>query len=223
MEEEKETKTSKQDWKTPLIVIGSIVGLFLIIGAIDLISNSGVTGNVVDEGSQDSPTDSGPVFKKNCRQEQIPYEETETYYETVPYTDQECNTRNLEYYTEEWRTSESCTDTNFWGTCIEKKVDCIYGLKNIDKEGGIWSINMKLKNLDLMSEVNLGKQSQSIPQSVTKTFTWSYNTNRVDDSFTCEIISFDNPTIEECENVVRYKDVPRTRTVTKYKTEEVCD
>ena len=41
MEEEKETKTSKQDWKTPLIVIGSIVGLFLIIGAIDLISNSG--------------------------------------------------------------------------------------------------------------------------------------------------------------------------------------
>ena len=31
------------------------------------------------------------------------------------------------------------------------------------------------------------------------------------------------PTKQVCKDVLKYKDVTRTRTVTKYKTEEVCD
>ncbi len=221
--EKEETEISEQDWKTPVIVIAVIVGVALIIGAV-IFSNSNLTGNVVNEGSQDSQASGDSIFKKNCRQEQVPYEEQETYYETMPYTDQECNTRYLEDYAEEFSTNEACTDWSFWGTtCLEKIVYCTYKLKNIDTTSGTWTIGMKLKNLDLMSEVNLGEKSQNIPQSVTKTFEWTYSTNRGEDSFTCEITNYKRPTTQECQSVTKYKDVARTRTVTKYKTEEVCD
>lgn len=207
------SKTYRRDSNKKIlwIFLGVIIGVIVLAIVVISVSNPSFTNNNSQNSSQNT-----------CKDVQVPYTEEEGYYESEPYTDQECNTRELQSYTEQFIVNIVCTDRNFWGTCTRENVQCVYTLKNIDNAAGTWTIGMKLKNLDLMSEVDLGTQSAYIPQSISKTLTWVYSTNRISDKFTCLTTLFQAPTTTECHDVIKYRDVYKTRTVTKYRTETQC-
>ncbi len=201
-EEKKETKTSEQDWKTPLIVIGSVGLVLIIIGIILSVSNSGLTSNVVNEGSQNNQN-TQENSKINCRQEQVPYEEQETYYETVPYEKEvplKYNSVSTYIY--------NCGSIFDYYACED------VGITNTDTVGGTFKVNCKFRTLsdefydsgevfvnsgergDVTCAIDLG-----ITEDVEMTFTVTPSTKEETD----------------------YKDVQRTKTITKYRTEEICN
>lgn len=217
--EKKKTEISTQDWKTPVIVIGIIVGVALIILGV-ILSNSNLTGNVVNEGYQNSQAEnnyqdnqiSDSMFGRNCRQEQVPYEEQENYYETVPYTDQECENKQLVYK----KDTGSCTDwvDNWFSENTPAKYSCT--ITNLDSEGGVFSLDL---GFNIGSEQLKETQSKYVYPQSSETF-YVERDSAIDGCF-CNEASI--PTKQVCRDVIKYKDIARTRTVTKYKTEEVCD
>ncbi len=221
-EEKEKTETPKHDWQTPVVVISAIVGVTLIIVAI-ILSSSNLTGNAVNDNSynfpenaqgdsQNSQTGGSPISKKNCRQEQVPYEEQETYYETVPYTDQECEDKQLIYK----KDNGACTDweDNWFSENTPAKYSCM--ITNLDSEGGNFALEI---GFNVGSEQLKETQSKYIYPQSSETF-YVQRDSAIDSCF-CKEASI--PTKQVCRDVIKYKDIARTRTVTKYKTEEVCD
>src|SRR3989344_566432 len=75
-----------------LSILGIMIFILVIILAIYFINyssqeNKSLTGNAINALAD----------KKNCRDVQVPYEEQETYFESVPYTDKECESKVLVY------------------------------------------------------------------------------------------------------------------------------
>lgn len=175
----------------------------------------------------ESYTEQEPYTDQECKDVQVPYNAQETYYEKEPYTTQECNNRYLQasqvsFYVN-YGKDTTCTKHDFWGRCIEMNVYCVLTVRNIDTKAGTWTYDMIVKNTDLMNEQDLGTQSAYLSPTVDRTITWAYNTNRVDDHFTCYYTITSTPQVTECKDVIKYRDVAKTRTVTKYNTERQCE
>ncbi len=218
------------------VLSGVIIFIFIIVIllGIFLFSNSYLSsGNVVKE------------VLSNCKDVQVPYDEQETYYESVPYTDQECDTINLAYSVEnevfDYDTCNKyeevcnkfifgvCSDKTKY--CVDKSVSCSLDLRNLDSSNsGTWTV----KHLFSLTETN-----EDFKSTQTSIFIYPQSQERVINSVriqsqgvegdankdigSCfyQIVSI--PTKQDCRDVIRYQDVKRTRTVTKYKLETVCD
>ena len=155
-----------------LVILGVIIGIFYFA------NSSSITGNTIKIQN--------PI--KNCRNEQVPYEETETY----------------NYYLK-GRIASRHTDSNFnfqQGVFAISRVS----LQNIDNEGGWFTVTFNWETLN-------GKKTTSERHFVEPDeiilFESYYDTNLGEDWRVSHDFKSD--------------PVQKTRTVTKYRTEEVCN
>ena len=187
----------KKGQASVFVILLIVVAIILVIWGIVLFVPKGaspVTGNVVSD-----------VFE-NCRDVQVPYEEIEYYTETVPYEEE----IPLEYKSEKrdgwW--GYQCGSLVNYKKCYQLEV------MNIDAIGGEFIVNCNFETL----YKNLGdNQKLYIKPGDTQTFKLEADVDIGEDTITrCNV---EPPT----KTKTRYKDVQRTRTVTKYRTEEKCD
>lgn len=215
------------------MIIGGIVAVLVLSQS----NKFSITGNVIADGENTNTISN--IFK-NCRDVEVPYEETETYYETVPYTDEECETKELAYNIEDINVYlNACTQEEercleyFLGFCIEveeycveKKVGCSVTINNVDNEKGYWSFDFNILEWGTENIADSQKRSSTILAQdsqlfqTSATFTGEENAEK---DYYCRVKNLKPATKQICEGVTKYKDVLRTKTVTKYRTEEVCD
>ncbi len=201
--------------KSALIVIFSILTIVLFSGCLT--------------GGQ---TVSLPIVPE-CREVQIAYEFNETYTESEPYTSKECETVNLKSKViqgvnmETVCIEQNCIEESFWTRdckeweCVKDKNIYTFILKNMDDEGGRWAFRMTFQGMS--GEVDGGIRRHYIEPEDEQTFMWEYVKNIPTEEVYTDFDVEEIPTKQVCENVIRYRDVEKTRPVTKFRTEEVCE
>lgn len=233
-----------------LILIGVVVilglGVFFINNYPEIINSPSekITGYAINNPDENVASSQENV---ECEKEKVPYEEEEEYIETVPYKDTVCEKEELPYSitNDRWDYSR-CTDENtvcyekeknFWGNeecvdeetfCAEKQLSYSIDLKNLDQEKkGYFGVEIVFyKDGEEYDTVPVNKYLY--PQT-TETFTGRITVTGESPSgdanqrFSANYRVIDVPTKDICEEVTKYKDVKRTKTVTKYRTEEVCN
>lgn len=204
----KQDKSKKEEAKKShlgtLVLIGILIAFSLITLFIVIVSTI---------SSNSSNTGDSLTISKNCRQVQVPYEDTETYTETVPYQDTEVyNTYlNLEKVN---AVKQQKIEFSSKGVYEQANVT----IKNLDTEGGWVTVNFNWKNL-----TNTWKDSvrHYISPDETVDFISEFDIKSGEDNtFT---YNYKSDPIQKTRIVTKYKEVENTRTVTKYRTEEQCD
>jgi len=214
-------------------LIIAVVILAIILGIFYFANSSSITGNTVKLGN--------PI--KNCRNVQMPYQETETYTETVQYTDKECEQKNLAYNIQNTKFDyETCNQEEevcinyILGICSSKKTFCVsktivcsLDLSNLDnEEGGYWTVEHTFifsdgskkqtsKNVYLYPSTSENIQNKLILRSEGE----EGEANK--DATSCNYALTSIPSKNVCRDVLKYKEEPRTKTITKYRTEEICN
>lgn len=198
--------------KTILIVIGIIIGVFILFIVLS------------DNQNTNNPNSLTSNQNKNCHQVETPYEDqesylkTEYYTESVPYTDQECESKDLVYK----KDTGICSnwEDNWLSDNTPAKYSCV--ITNLDTEGGTFSLEI---GFNVGSEQLKETQSKYIYPQSSETF--DVERDSAIDSCFCRESSI--PTKQVCRDVIKYRDVQKERQVydnkpvTKYKTETVCD
>lgn len=212
-----------------LIIVGIVIIAVIVILLIVTFGVS-MTGNAIN------------IPSKNCRDVQVPYQETEEYSETIPYTDTECETKEIAYSINNFIFNyETCNqyqdrcDKYILGICskkttfcVDKSVSCSLTLRNLDnEERGQWTIRFLFKAsssvVDTQDVTNfLYPQSEKQFVGVSR-ITSEGEEGDANKAITCSYVEADAPTKQVCKDVTRYKDVIKTRIVTKYKTENQCE
>lgn len=228
----KEEKRHSKAFKAQNIVIVVLVLAILLVGFLFF----GGTIPSFASSSYNQP----PPQRQTCRDVQVPYSETEYYTESVPYTDQECETKNLVFNLQKGNDcNDRCTKTvevclkYFLGICSSKETRCVAGqadysitVTNLDDEGGVWSYS-GIFNTD-SGRLDGGTVRQYIYPRGSETFRFQYKwsgneANPVNpDLNSCSYSTEEIPQKEICRDVIKYKDVQKSRQVTKYRTEEQC-
>ncbi|MBS3099284.1 hypothetical protein J4462_03670 [Candidatus Pacearchaeota archaeon] len=218
-----------------IIIVG--IGGFLIYNN-DKVQTSPITGNVVGVGETN---------QENCREVQVPYTEEEIYYETVPYTDQECEYKELSFKSSDdtpqrrvdcAESHDECKEShkNFWGNVVCDRMETVcdtyaesvsFDITNLDSEKGNWIYEWKVSC----------KSNQPLCTGETETIvTYSVELDPTETKTQYYSISYDakgqkilypyiknKPTKQVCRDVIKNREVEKTRTVTKYKPETKCD
>lgn len=231
---EQQTKKSNKGFYFFLIALAVIVVLAIVF---IVNSNNSLTGNVIN-------TDSGLQAQKNCRDVQVPYDYLEEYQETVPYTDRECETKDLPYsITNFVETSNTCNEekkdckTGFLGVpydcvsyCVDKSISCSLDLNNLDsEESGTWGIRYNFiergtSNVIKSQDLNYGlyPQTTKLVPGATRIQS-SGKDGDANKNIGCSYNVASVPTKQVCRDVTNYKEVTKTRTVTRYRAEQKCD
>lgn len=202
-------------------IILTIIILFSIIGSIIKFPVSGMITYTVKE----------------------PYETQETYTEKEPYTDNVCDDINLKSIIE-WGTSTNicvnqicdahesvCAEKNFWGNCIRFdevcthyactsfREDCNLKIQNIDDTAGTWQIDGYSNNIDTKENKLIDTVNIFVQPTRTETGTWSF-TYASGTPMTCWYQIKKEPTKSVCHTEIKYRDIEKTRTVTKMRDAE---
>lgn len=239
-----ETKNSS---KGPMYLVIALVTV--LIAVIFVSSNTG--NNVASQSNynqQPSATAAAqPSYnqqpQKICRDIQVPYDYLEQYSETVPYTDRVCESKNLPYSTDGFVqmpknecTATGCKDPILFGMictnnfCTDRTVSCSLGVKNLDsEESGVFGTTFWFSQVGTDNTIKMEYVSESIyPQTQkTVTATTKIQSSGVDGDankdITCSGQITTIPTKQVCRDVIKYKEVTKTRTVTRYRTENKCE
>lgn len=179
-----------------------IVVVLLIVFALGYIAftNPGVTGFYIYSST---PT--------RCEQ-QVPYQVQETYIETEPYTYYE--NVPIKYSVKE--SSDSCyKQTGSLAACIDITIE------NLDDAGGTFSVTLHLDRYNILNEF-VGKadetQSEFIEAGKSHKFSFKLDVNTGESWSYNYDIEIPNKQKQQTD----YRDVEKTRTVTKYRLENVC-
>lgn len=215
------------------IILTIVTIIVVVVLVLILLNNKSPTGNVVNEGNQ-----------QTCKDVQVPYDYLEEYQETVPYTDTECETKDIPYNIENFvMDSNTCNEyqdicnkyiigicsdkTTF---CVDKSVSCSLDLRNLDtEEQGSWIIRFSFYESGTSSIIDSKDVSQFLYPQTTKKFTGvaRIQSTGVDGDankqITCSYIRATIPTKQICRDITKYQEVTKTRTVTRYRTEEKCE
>ena len=217
---------------------GAIWAILIILGFI------GIVIVIIVVASNGFPTPK--VIEPICKDVQVPYEVSEEYNETVPYSAEQCENAQLKYLIE-WGSintvclneicdahEQYCVEKNFWGNCVKYAERCTHNactkyqtscnvkIDNIDDEAGTWSIEGYSWNQDINQRGDfVGTINTYVNPTKSGIASWNivYNAG---ESRACWYSISNIPTKSICENVIKNKDVPKTRTVVKYKTEQQC-
>lgn len=171
------------------------------------------TGNTVNLGqeNQEDNVQTQQQAQISCKDVQVPYDYLEEYQETVPYTDRECENQNLVYKVERG----SCTTRKSHIFSADDPAEYSCTITNLDTEGGTFSMNI---GFNIQGQQLKETQSKYIYPQSSETFSIQRDAS-VDSCFCSEII----PTKQVCRDVTRYQEVTKTRTVTRYRTEQKCE
>lgn len=203
-------ESSKQKSNSALYLTLALFVVIIIVALVLIFSYSrgSMSGNVVREDFQSGSQQA----QQSCRDVQVPYDYLEEYQETVPYTDRVCEQQTLVYK----KDTGSCQQRrdNFFSADEPAKYDCT--ITNLDSEAGTFSIRIGFNvNGQQLEET----QSRYIyPQSSEK-FVFERDA-KVD---ACYCYETDIPTKQICRDVTQYREVTKTRTVTRYRIEQNCD
>lgn len=215
---------------------GSILLLVILIAVVMFISGCTESNIIRNESLQDDN-------KPECRMVQVPKEVTETYMETVQYTEHVCEFKELSF--KDSRDNmviqrdciadhEECIKyvvgicTSKKTVCDEYRLYCEYEITNLDSERGIWSVswthNCELPSCKVISSINYMPEgySQMIDPTESRRVLSYLNYDSEEYPYCSPRITY-IPTKEVCRDELRYKEIPKTRTTTRYIEEEVCD
>lgn len=207
----------------------------LLIAILFLISGC-ITGGVIDSSQQDIIGET----QKTCKDIQVPYDYLEEYQETVPYTDRECEDKLLSYSITDFTfVSSVCNeDTKECKSgalgipydcihyCIDRVVTCYLTLNNLDSEKGTWIINFLFYKIGGSSPDITADISRFLyPQTSEKIIGTGEIKNKelYEQEYTCSYNVPNEATKQICRDVIKYKEVTKTRTVTRYRTEQKCE
>ena len=185
----------EKDNGTRNLILGVVISV-VIIGAIFAIYNSSVNNS-----------------DSNCREVEVPYQDTENYIDQEPYQD-------IEYYTDYLKLEKVYAYTQEQlelfgrGVYDEARVD----LKNIDNIGEWVTVTFHWKTI---SKEWKETDRQFISPGETIRFTSVYDKKAGED--TTFSYTYKSDSIEKSKQVTKYRDVQKTRVVTKYRTETQCD
>lgn len=215
MVEKKDNNKPTKSSNTGLYMV--IVALAVVIVFVIVLFGSGsLTGNTIAKNTNTVNAEDTNVadtqVQKNCRDVQTPYDYLEEYQETVPYSDRECESKTLTYKLEKG----SCLDydDNWLSQDQPAKYSCT--ITNLDTEAGTFSVTI---GFDVQGQNLEETQSQYIYPQSSKTFAIS----RMSHINSCFCYEQNIPTKQVCRDVTRYKEVTKTRTVIRYRTDTVCD
>ncbi|MEK6885614.1 MAG: hypothetical protein AABX17_01455 [Nanoarchaeota archaeon] len=186
------------------------------------------------------------VFQ-TCKDVQVPYEEQEEYTDTVPYTAQDCNYITPLYKTEYIDVSSNCIqqecesyaqvciEKNFWGNCIsygqgscqsykcvKYQQTCGVKITNQERQGTYFNLNLQVYNYDSQQRTSVRIENLWVSALDSNQASWSF-TYLPTDRMGCVYDFVDSPQIQECKDTIKYRDMTKTRTITKYRTENVCN
>lgn len=211
------------------------------------------TGSVVtDTSTKPAQEETLSPVQKNCRDTQVPYDYIEEYKDTVPYTKQICETKNLIYKStasgnqdglqrdvkcidshEECKASHKTIFGNekcdrYETVCDKYRETTSFSITNLDTEKGQWGFEWRLlcrTNQPLCTSTTLETQRVGwlyLDPTETKSDTHSIEYDAKGQKVL--YVQFTNiPTKQVCRDVTDYKEVTKTRTVTRYRTEQVCE
>lgn len=170
-----------------------------------------------------------------------PYTETEWYTESEPYTTTECNDKYALYKTDwgegitsvciqnECASYDSyCTEKNFWGNCIEYSQSCAsYKCVKSTKYCEVKIENKERESIQMdiaLYKWDYDNKQEKLVKTVDNTWVNALDDASIKWDFTylstesvgCYYRITKSPTIQECKDVIRYRDVSKSRQVTKY-------
>jgi len=237
-----ENKTKKNPMTYLIFIFLLVVLIVVIILAVNSYRDS-VTGNVINtENSQQKNTltnTNAPV--RNCKDIQVPYDYVEEYQETVPYTTQKCETKDLVYsatnekgiYSTCNKQSEVCYEKHWYGDsdchqfCSDKSLSYSVDINNLDKEQGSWTVNINFyRQGSLYKTVPI---NQFLYPMTTKTFnsviklTADSPNGDANQDYSANYGIKYIPTKQVCRDVTDYKEVTKTRIVTRYRIAQKCE
>lgn len=180
----------------------SICLVLLVIGllAFYLYGSGPITGNTISE------------FLQNCKDVQVPYQVTEEYVDREPYQGFEDAQVNLKF-------EQSGYSRESYSELFNVRYKGIVNIKNVDSETGYFTVKMYFTTL---KDGTTSKQTGGYVQpSETKEFDIYYDIDAGEDvQWRYEVIPGQKTITKP---VTKYRDVIRTRTVTKYRTEQQCN
>lgn len=219
-------------------VIGIIVFIFLVIGAIVLI-NGDTLGNVITNITN----------PKHCEVVQVPYQGTEYYTESEPYTTQDCQNVNMIYKINYGTGSSSClqnecatydqvcAEWNWLHTSCNRYVDgscssykctkynqhCVLTINNQERSTLSLQIELDKWSFDTKSSTTIqGENFYNVAPLDSRTLTWDYSYLPTE-ATNCYYQVLNTPQMPSCKDVILYHDVQKSRTVTLYKNETQCN
>lgn len=201
-----------------LIVFLVIIGVVLVILFVRGGDFDYLTGRTIDNGDDN-----------DCRLVRVPVQTVEEYPETVPYTERICVSEEHDAeagYIDDnretsWSTRQNLFDSD--GPIINKTRR--YFIENFEDENGRFSIIVNYYDSDNRKIDSFVYDRVSVRGDDREEGTISYralweNKPGRARSFNLEL---DAPDLEDCELVIRYRIETRTRIVTSYRNERVCD
>lgn len=170
---------------------------------------------------------------------QVPYTANVIYTEKEPYTDKDCQDINLKSVVEFGNTNNvclneicdshesRCAEKNFWGNCIryydvcthyactKYKYQCNLNIENIDDVAGTWSVSAYSLNRDNGQSTFVDTVSVFIQPQRTGIATWEFVAD-AGENVICQYQGIRDPTKTDCENIISYKNVEKTKIETRY-------
>lgn len=228
-------KKGQNGLKIILVLLGIVV-IICIIAIIFTANNLDGTGDVIAGSSEDNT--------KNCRDVQVSYEKQVTDSKTVQYTEQECESKDLPYNIANFVLNSNICNENkkecksgFMGIpydcieyCVDKTISCSLDLKNLDNEKqGSWTIKFNFYDTSSRNTIIAKDTTLSLYPQTQKTFVGTARITsqgadgNADKDIGCNYVESSIPTKQVCRDVIKYKEVPETKTIIEYKTEEQCD
>lgn len=200
-----------------IIVFLVLIGIILLVLVFRGLNLEGLTGGIVYDN-------------RECRTERVPYQAVEEYPETVPYTERICISEEHDAeagYIDDnrersWSARQNLFDSD--GNPIINRTRR-YFIENFEEESGRFRIivnyydsnNRKIDSFvyDRVSVRGDDREEGTISYRVL----WENKPGRAR-SFNLEL---GKPDLESCEFITRYRTVIRTRVVTSYRNERICD
>jgi hypothetical protein len=164
-------------------------------------------------------------LKKECKEVQVPFLAEEDYVESVPYSEQECALKSFVYSASNFSFSSSECLQQTETYCLNRKVTCSIVLTNFEEERGTLAVDFTFYPKG--SNISYGKSSSSqfIYPKTSSIILGTYNI-QVSEPFNatheCAYNITYEPKKQTCQAVTKYKDVNRTKTITEYRTEQIC-
>jgi hypothetical protein len=231
-----------------ILVVVAIVAIFISSSG-----GPATTGAAVTQPQQEVKTQAIPAKETVCRDTQVPYDYLEEYTDTVPYTKQVCETKDLIYRStasgnqdglqrdvkcidshqeckeshKTWLTGKEVCD-RYETVCDTYRETTSFSITNLDTEKGQWGFEWQ-------SHCRTNQPLCTSTTSEVQRVGWLYldPTETKSDTHSIEYdakgqkvlyIQFTHiPTKQVCRDVIDYKEVTKTRTVTRYRTEQVCE
>ncbi len=172
--------------------------------------------------------------------EKEPYEATESFTQKEPYTDTECKTMNFLYKIDYGTATNpclqqecasynsNCAETNFWGNCVryaqvcssykcvKYSMNCNIKIKNQEREGTIFNLDLMKYNSDTKSSASITKENVFVNALDEQQVNWNF-VYLPTESVNCFYNLLSVPTRKECQEVTKFNEQTKNRAITKYK------